>query len=552
MADDLALAEPMAEGGMSLEALWKPLNEHRIPLARAILFGLLQATRDLRAGMFFQVAMLALAALLLIVAARRVRGTTSYADAVFPLLLLPLSNSFNLLMGIQIAVTLPTVVVCLVLAHVSRTRAWARTDVAAVGAWLLLLPFASGVGLLQAPVWFLWLGVAGVAWRRSSHTESRRTAPVALGFATAGVLAIVVYFVGFRFPQRHSEHAALGDALAASGRFLAMSFGTVGRDLFPLSAWVVALFAASAAVLLVRVFIAHANERASASALAAGLLGALAVALGVGWGRGAETDVGGSALRYVTMSTPILCASYLAWVRFGSRASARAIGVLLSALSLGAYLGGIRPALEHGRAHKLRAESFAADVADGRSIPELVERHSAAIYSNADVYRRRLRWWRLAGLAPFPRKAPPQDASDVSTAMFVTQPAEVQAVRVLVRELRDEQVDVLGLLPGSQLIFDLDRAPAELRAGFGVLPKSRGKASGLRFCVVLAEGDRRRVLFERTLDTVHRGEDIGLQELRLELPSTGEARGRLLFTLDAPGESPPPNWWGYWTAIELR
>src|SRR5262245_47604116 len=68
-----------------LDFWWAPANEHRILLPRAIYMGLLALTHDFRCAMWFQVVAQSLLALLLVLAARRLRGRASLADAFFPL-----------------------------------------------------------------------------------------------------------------------------------------------------------------------------------------------------------------------------------------------------------------------------------------------------------------------------------------------------------------------------------------------------------------------------------------------------------------------------------
>ena len=81
--------------------------EHRFPLARAVFLGLLEATgHDYRAGMWMTLGLFAATAATLILAARRLRGHTSLADAAFPFLFLHVGHTENLLMGYQIVFTI--------------------------------------------------------------------------------------------------------------------------------------------------------------------------------------------------------------------------------------------------------------------------------------------------------------------------------------------------------------------------------------------------------------------------------------------------------------
>src|SRR4051794_38348304 len=74
---------------LTLHDLWEPLNEHRVPLPKLVTWAVSRiAGYNPKAIMRVDLGLLAAGAAALIVAARRVRGSTRCGDAVFPLLLL--------------------------------------------------------------------------------------------------------------------------------------------------------------------------------------------------------------------------------------------------------------------------------------------------------------------------------------------------------------------------------------------------------------------------------------------------------------------------------
>jgi hypothetical protein len=86
------------EQPVSLAWLWQQHLEHRLPFPKLVWLGLLRVTGyDFRAGMYCNVLLLGALALVLILAARKLRGRTSYADAFFPLILLHWGHWENLL-----------------------------------------------------------------------------------------------------------------------------------------------------------------------------------------------------------------------------------------------------------------------------------------------------------------------------------------------------------------------------------------------------------------------------------------------------------------------
>ena len=70
--DDFAMV-PLLTGTrrVSVEWLWAQHNEHRVPLPKSVLLGLLRLSADFRAGMIFNVVALAALALGMILVARR-------------------------------------------------------------------------------------------------------------------------------------------------------------------------------------------------------------------------------------------------------------------------------------------------------------------------------------------------------------------------------------------------------------------------------------------------------------------------------------------------
>ncbi len=89
MWDEWAII-PAVTGGKPITAqfLWEQHNEHRIPLPKIILVLLSRLTRcDYRAGMYLNVFVLGAVASAMVRAAKSLRGSTSYTDALFPLAL---------------------------------------------------------------------------------------------------------------------------------------------------------------------------------------------------------------------------------------------------------------------------------------------------------------------------------------------------------------------------------------------------------------------------------------------------------------------------------
>ena len=143
--------------------LWNSHNGHRIPVPRLVLLALYGLTGDdFRAGMYFNVLILAAGAAALMLASRGLRGESAVADAVFPLLLLSWGHYENLLWTWQTTQVLPLVIVCLLLALGARhglELPFALSVAAGVG--VMLLPLCGVPGLVYVPALALWVVAAG-------------------------------------------------------------------------------------------------------------------------------------------------------------------------------------------------------------------------------------------------------------------------------------------------------------------------------------------------------------------------------------------------------
>ena len=82
--------------------LWAQHNEHRMPLPRGIWLALFHLTHDFRAGAILQVAIYSALAFAGLRWAAELRGEPSWTDLFFPLSLLHVGHSENLLMGYQL------------------------------------------------------------------------------------------------------------------------------------------------------------------------------------------------------------------------------------------------------------------------------------------------------------------------------------------------------------------------------------------------------------------------------------------------------------------
>jgi hypothetical protein len=293
--------------------VWSQNNEHQLPAARLLYLGLLEATRDFRAGMVFDVLLMAGLAAAFVVAARRIRGRTSVVDAFFPILLLHLGNWENLLWSWQMQFVIVTVVIGLLLVLVTTTPLPVPPRVAWIaGGLLVLLPLGGGTALPMVPAVAAAMGSLVLL-----SPTTRATRRVVLGAVVLSTALVGVYFIDWARPPWYPDNPGPGSTLRTTAKVLTLGWGP-GVD----SSWVLA-GAATAAVLGSAVFVLvralQRNDAERPRALAVGFLtaGTGLTALAIGYGRAALVPVEGLPDRYVLAAAPALIAAWFAWALFG-------------------------------------------------------------------------------------------------------------------------------------------------------------------------------------------------------------------------------------------
>jgi len=303
---------------------WDQHSEHRIPLAKLIWFGVLKLTNyNFRVGNFLTVLGLGALAAGLILAARSVRGRTSYADAFFPLAVLNFSQAQNYLWWWQFNHVLPALLASalLILIVVRGNRLGFRGALAAAVCLILLslsgpgaLPFVLALGL--------WLAAWGVAsWRAAPGPRERRLALLVLGLVGAAVLLVPIYFVGLRLQSGMEQgHSSSPPAISkATLQIATLSLGTVVRPYWELAAvGVIGLALASLAVLAVEWY-RRPEERMRVLGLFLFLGASAALLATIGMARAGMGEDYIYIGHYLPKAIPALCCVYLVFVAYRGR-----------------------------------------------------------------------------------------------------------------------------------------------------------------------------------------------------------------------------------------
>jgi hypothetical protein len=308
---------------LTLEYLWAQHNEHRIPVPRLILVGLARLFHvDLRAGLILNVLVQGLVAAALVLAARKLRGRTIYADAFIPLALLNLGHHANFESSFQVGFVLSEALACALLAIIACNRRLSRfATVFPAGACLLLLPYLGAQGLALVPALALCFLASAIAFWRLGAGRPRLLALVKFIFTALAIASVLLYFRGLTRIGDVPTGPGLRAALRTSLEFLTDGFGPVLKSTWPASGIAVGGLLGATVLLIVANWLKRPGERLRALGLLLFLGAMVSLALAVGWGRSGLGPKQAFLSRYTTSAVPLLIAVYFAWELYGGRVS---------------------------------------------------------------------------------------------------------------------------------------------------------------------------------------------------------------------------------------
>jgi hypothetical protein len=320
--------------------LWAQHNEHRLPLPRAIFLGLFHLTHDFRAGAVVQVILYTLLAFAGMRWAAELRGRPSWADLFFPLSLLHVGHSENLLMGYQLCFALA----CTLVIGLARLALWAKPEnrlrtaftASLLSAALALCGGFGAVFSLPAMIW-IWYLLFFSNGSESGGTSSpcgngaggrcpppfrsvRRFFAFAIAlFSLFPVVYLRFYFQDYHRPEGHPpfEWKNWYAAAQVTMEVLAVGFGIAVEWI-----WLAVFLGILLASFLVAVeglnrFRINKSERPRVSGLVAVCLGVCGLALAIGAGRSGFGDDFGLWPRYSMLTWPLLATLYFAAVAWG-------------------------------------------------------------------------------------------------------------------------------------------------------------------------------------------------------------------------------------------
>ena len=323
-SEDWLLVSPLTGNEPDLAAwAWRLHHDHRIPLPKFLMLSILKVSGgDFRWVVASNVGLIGSMCGLMLFVSRRIRGYLSVSDTFFPLLLLNVGQIENMLWAWQITFVISAALIFIYLAAASWDHGLLDVRTAATGAVaLVLMPLTGATGLLFAAPAALWGVLLGVAAFRDRG--SRKAGATLACFSVATLLVIGAYFIGYQRSQlTNSVRPALTTIVWGALECLNLSFGPGLKNL-PLIGMATSAIVISAGTLVcVRRLLTSRSliDRQHVAGLLVCIVAGCLYAAGLSAGRVGIVSggYGGWPLRYALVLSPLLCAVYLAFGRFGA------------------------------------------------------------------------------------------------------------------------------------------------------------------------------------------------------------------------------------------
>jgi hypothetical protein len=402
--DDMALV-PMMTGNLpvTLDWLWSQHNEHRPVISRLILTGLTRFVRnDFRTGLYFNVSVMSVGAGMMLLLARRLRGSHSVTDSVLPLSILNVSQADCLVMAFALNLVLSAWISYELIATAS-LAVWRPGWSLALrfGLCLVLLPLCGGSGLVLLPTLMVWL-IGYVCWGWWSGREPGGAArAIGMAMLMACSAIVTIYMSGYVKPAQHPIAPSIVTAASTTMECLALVIYPCVGDFWLFAGFAVVLLSFTTLVRLAVAAVRAPDERPRASGLIAMILSMLGTAAAVGLSRSGLGPGAGRATRYITLMAPLLSALYFAWLAYGSARARRVVHVGLLVL-LGLLLpANVRHGMQIGGGVRAAERRVVSNLKARVPGSRLTSRASSDIFCAQAVMYESFKMLKAAGIGPF-------------------------------------------------------------------------------------------------------------------------------------------------------
>ncbi len=368
--DDIAYAPFVTDQApLSLNWLWAPHNEHRIPLGHLFCW----ATLKLDGGTFMlakYVYALALsgAAAILLRSLRAERGHYIWTDMAVPLILLGFQGLSNVLWFFQAQFVFATVLATFVLAIMVDSRSHLNFPKSIAAALCVIaLPLCGANGLVVAFLLIAWLITAAIRGFLAGAKCGFASGVASLLGAIIALAVAILYFHGL--PQPAAAAPPVFSSLFKSATGL-MAFGAsyAAKENWRAAGITASVIVAVTVLLLLFSIVTQKGRRGHAVSLLLFIGAFIALALAISIGREVGPHVYMAYLqdRYALVLTPLAIGCYVTFsLRLCPASFAKAGSVLLAVLTLAMLPSNISLGCKWGRRSANLFDSFYRDVIAG-------------------------------------------------------------------------------------------------------------------------------------------------------------------------------------------
>jgi hypothetical protein len=184
--------------------LWRQQNEHRIPIPKLILLGLLKLSHgDFRAGMIFNVFLVGLLTAIIIRVCFYIRGNKAYlTDTFIPLAVLHIGHGNNYFWSWQVGFVFPTALIFILFLIIVQYESAIKPSIALIASiCLVLLPLCGANGLFFIIPFAPWLLYEGfLQWQNEKPSTNKWVGYVLISSVLFTGIEAAFYFVGYERP----------------------------------------------------------------------------------------------------------------------------------------------------------------------------------------------------------------------------------------------------------------------------------------------------------------------------------------------------------------
>jgi hypothetical protein len=337
----------------------------------------------LKPAMLGGVVLLSVAALIVLLALRALRGSCSYHDSIIPLLILSPGHSESLLWyitAVQVSYCTALSLVALALAAVPTWHLTLRGRLGLV-ACVLLLPGFGSVGLALAAGFFITFVVLAI---RSKIC--RLGTFLLVGAACVLAIEIALYLVSLDVAtgKGKEKFSSVVDVLVAGTQAATMGFGLFMKRLWPATGiFVVGLCGAAGWAITTKLRSSDPQTRCQAVVGATLLATPVLVSLAIGAGRSLQ---GGLLGRYTLYTVQLPVVVYMVLATMAPRRYRDFLTFSVFFVVCSGLLFNVSSGLAHGKSLRQSDQALRNDVASGLPLTAIAARHENDWGTNFDQF----------------------------------------------------------------------------------------------------------------------------------------------------------------------